>query len=194
MNKADPDNPYLTEHVYDGIEENDYPLPRWWLGTFWITVLFGFAYWYYYHSAEQGLLPRAEYTQAHETYESSMRESQRKLAENGDASLNESAMAQAVADPTHVARGRGYYVSHCAACHGQKGEGLVGPNLTDKHWLYEPTPASLYEVVAKGKLTKGMPAWGPVLGPTKVRDVLVYVFSIRDTQVSGKAPQGEKHE
>ena len=194
MKEKDPENPYLTEHVYDGIQENDYPLPRWWLVTFWITIVFGFLYWYYYHSTGKGLLPRAEYAQAYSSYQENQKQAREKLAASGGASLSAEAIAREVADPKSVATGRQHYVTHCAACHGQSGEGLVGPNLTDQHWLTQPTPFKLYEIIAKGKLTKGMPAWEPVLGATKVREVLIYVFSIRNTQVTGKSPQGEKYE
>jgi cytochrome c oxidase cbb3-type subunit 3 len=35
----------------------------------------------------------------------------------------------------------------------------------------------MLKVVNEGVLTKGMPAWGPILGPKKVSEVLAFILS-----------------
>jgi cytochrome c oxidase cbb3-type subunit 3 len=50
---------------------------------------------------------------------------------------------------------------------------------------------SIHTTIRDGVGAKGMPAWGPTLGPSSVRSLAVFVASIRDTHVPGKEPQGE---
>ncbi len=57
----------------------------------------------------------------------------------------------------------------CAACHGQRGEGIIGPNLTDNHWIYGGKPADLIKAAIEGFPAKGMPAWGAIIGHDRVR-------------------------
>jgi len=81
------------------------------------------------------------------------------------------------------------------ACHGDKGQGLVGPNLTDAYWIHgKGTRADIFKVIHDGVPDKGMLAWGEILKPEEVIAVSSFVFSIRNTNVPGKAPQGDKVE
>ena len=51
----------LLDHNYDGIQELDNSLPPWWLNLFYITILWGIAYFTYYHILEIGDLQIDEY-------------------------------------------------------------------------------------------------------------------------------------
>jgi cytochrome c oxidase cbb3-type subunit 3 len=94
-------------------------------------------------------------------------------------------------DPAAVAEGKTVFLSTCAACHAQQGQGLVGPNLTDKFWIHGNAPKDLASTVINGWPEKGMPPWGKVLGEDKVRKVVAFVLTIKNTNVPGKAPQGD---
>ncbi len=98
------------------------------------------------------------------------------------------------ADPsTILAEGRIVYVGKCAVCHGEKGEGTIGPNLTDGFWIHgDGKDAAVETVVKDGVADKGMPAWLNSLKPDELKNVVAFVRSLADTNVSGKAPQGTK--
>ena len=57
----DPKEPLLLDHNYDGIQELDNNLPRWWVWLFYITIIFSAVYLVYYHVAKAGDLQAAEY-------------------------------------------------------------------------------------------------------------------------------------
>jgi cytochrome c oxidase cbb3-type subunit 3 len=172
-------------HVYDGIEEMDNHLPRWWLFLLWATLIFGFGYWYYYHVTGLGPGPlevyRAEASAAAEA------------ARKADAGrpLSDEMLLALVGDPQLVEQGKAQFLQQCAACHGQKAEGLIGPNLTDAFWLHGGKPMDIHKTVSEGVVTKGMPAWAQTLGAERVRAIVAYVLTLKNTNVSGKAPQGE---
>ena len=59
----DPKEPLLLDHDYDGIQELDNKLPRWWVWLFYITIIFSAVYLVYYHVTRTGDLQIAEYDQ-----------------------------------------------------------------------------------------------------------------------------------
>lgn len=166
-------------HVYDGIEEADNALPKWWLATFYGAIVFGVLYWIAYHELEAMPLPREEYANALLGSSSS------------GSSASEELLVALRDDPGAVAVGRGHFETYCVVCHGERGEGNIGPNLTDAYWLHGGAPTDIYETVYDGVLEQGMPAWGASLGRDAVQPVAAYVLSIQNTAVSGKEPQGE---
>ena len=58
-------------------------------------------------------------------------------------------------------KAKSIYTQNCAACHGQKGEGTVGPNLTDEFWLHGGDVNEIYKTVKFGVPAK---AWWPGRG------------------------------
>ena len=68
----------------------------------------------------------------------------------------------------------------------------MGPNLTDEYWIHGARPTDIYNTVTNGVLDKGMAAWGRQLGPNRVQSLVAFVLTIKNTNVPGKAPQGEK--
>lgn len=169
-------------HVYDGIEEEDNRLPNWWLAILFSTMVFGFGYWFVFHTTRALPQPRDEY-QAEVTALKKAR-----LAANP---TSEEALIALSKEPAAIEEGSKVYSSTCAACHGQKAEGLVGPNLTDRQWIHGGTPKAIFTSVAEGYVEKGMPPWGNTLGADKTRKVTAFLLSIRNTNLPGKAPQGE---
>lgn len=167
-------------HVYDDIEEADNELPRWWLLLFFGSIVFAGGYWLYYEKLRLGPTP-------HEALAIALEEQAKQAAVITDASL-----LAAAKDPTSVERGQRAFTTNCVACHGLKGEGNIGPNLTDDAYLHGGAPMSMFAVVRDGVAAKGMPTWGPILGDGSVKDVTAYLLTIRNTNVAGgKPPQGE---
>jgi cytochrome c oxidase cbb3-type subunit 3 len=170
-------------HVYDDIEEMDNHLPNWWLFILWTTVVFGFGYWFYYHVTGAG--PGSLEVDKAEAAEAAA------LAAANRPPTGDEALLALVQDPAVVDQGKTQFTQVCAACHGQKGEGLIGPNLTDKFWLYGGKPVDIQKTVSEGVVAKGMPAWEQPLGAQRVRAITAYVLTLKNTNVPGKAPQGE---
>ncbi|SDF48072.1 MULTISPECIES: c-type cytochrome [unclassified Duganella] len=68
------------------------------------------------------------------------------------------------------------YQANCAACHGAKMEGAVGPTLGQHAWLHgEPTKANLIKIISKGVPDKNMPAWSPALSPSQIALLADYI-------------------
>jgi cytochrome c oxidase cbb3-type subunit 3 len=67
----------------------------------------------------------------------------------------------------------------------------VGPNLTDSYWIHGSTPLDIHTTVTDGVPEKGMVAWGNQLGPSRVQAVVAYVLTLKNTEVPGKAPEGD---
>ncbi|MBC8153353.1 MAG: c-type cytochrome [Bacteroidetes bacterium] len=87
--------------------------------------------------------------------------------------------------------GKPLYTTYCTPCHGQKGEGIVGPNLTDAYWLHGNTKAAVVTVLNNGILDKGMAAWKGTLTPKQIDNLALYVLSLSAKPVAGKAAQGK---
>lgn len=173
-------------HNYDGIEELDNPLPGWWLFTFFITIIFGFLYWIHYDIGKAGLSSDDELKASMQKIQSLQQKAQAEGPKVDDAAL-----LALVENADALSAGKAEYIAKCAACHGEKGEGLIGPNLTDKNWIHSPSPTGIYQVVAQGVLDKGMPAWKGLIAEDLLGKVVAYVVSIKGTMIPGKEAQGE---
>jgi len=168
-----PEDP-IRPHVYDGIQEYDKRLPNWWLYTLYITIVFWVGYWGYYEwfhvgqSSEQEVI--AELAKI-ETAKLS-------VARVDDASLWK--MSQ---NAEFVSAGKAVYDTNCSACHLASLRGktespvAIGPDLSDHAWIHGGKPTEVHDVIAKGVLAKGMPAWGPVLGTKKITELTAYILS-----------------
>lgn len=178
-----------TGHDYDGIRELDNPLPRWWLFTLYGAIAFSVVYWFYYHTLGAGLLPMAAFRDELRRTQEEQDAREAALEAQGKG-VTEEQLAAMGRDPEAIARGAAVFKQNCVACHGERGQGVVGPNLTDGYWIHGRKARDIYGSVSAGVLDKGMPSWKPVLGATKVKEAVAYVLSIRDTNVPGKAPQG----
>ncbi len=164
-----PDENAVRPHVYDGIQEFDKRLPNWWLFTLYITIVFWLGYWAYYEWFKAGPTGQQAVAAAMAQIESA------RLAAapaNDDASLWK--MSQ---NAVFVDAGRATFAATCASCHNEKLTGGIGPNLVDQLWIHGGRPTEILAVIDKGVLTKGMPAWGPVIGPKKAAEVAAFILS-----------------
>ena len=172
-------------HEVDGIEEYDNHLPNWWLATLYGAIVFAGAYWFYFHVFEIGEQPTRAYRR--EMSELALRQG-KSVPVTGEALVDMSKDGPLVAD------GAAIFASTCVACHGPKGGGNVGPNLTDEYWIHGGAPEQIYLSVHDGYALKGMPAWGAQLGDKRVETVAAYVLSLRNSHApGGKPPQGDKY-
>jgi cytochrome c oxidase cbb3-type subunit 3 len=97
-----------------------------------------------------------------------------------------------MADAAGIAEGDKLFHSNCFSCHGAKGEGLVGPNLTDKYWLHGGTINDVFKTIKFGYPDKGMPSWKNMYSPTQIKQLASYVKSLAGTNPPNpKAPQGD---
>ena len=175
----------ILDHDYDGIREYDNPMPRWWLALFWISIAFSGVYFVYYHLGP-GLLAVDAYNKDMIAYYDLQAQQFLALGEIGEGTLLE-----LTADAALMAGGAQIYLAKCAQCHGNAGEGTIGPNLTDDYWLHGAKLTDIYETVKEGVPAKGMLSWKNQLGPAELLAVSAYVGTLRGaTPPSPKAPQG----
>lgn len=173
-------------HEYDGIQEYDNPLPGWWVWMFVATVLFTPLYVVYYHLG-QGELVADEYA----ADLAALREVEAAQA-MASGEVNEETLTALMNDAATLAAGEAVYRTNCTACHGELGEGKIGPNLTDEFWLHGGTLVEIHRTIDQGVPDKGMLAWGKTLPPEDVRRVAAWVGSRRGKNVAGLPPQGDK--
>jgi cytochrome c oxidase cbb3-type subunit 3 len=162
--------PKVLDHVIDGIEEYDTPLPRWWLYMFYATIVWAFGYWVYYPSWFGPGISGWSQNEAWAQEVAAHEKAHPKVA--GDAVL-----VKYLGNATAVEEGKALYAQNCAACHGPEGKGLIGPNLTDSTWLYGGKPEEIMKTVTDGT-EKGMPAWGPILGTEKIAKATAFVHTL----------------
>jgi cytochrome c oxidase cbb3-type subunit 3 len=165
-----------TGHVWDGdLEEFNNPLPRWWLGLFIITVLFGAAYLIVFPGL--GNFSGVKRWSSIESYEAQMKE-QRARFEERVASLSGKSLQQLANDPSAMATARNLFGANCSTCHGSDARGARGfPNLTDHDWLWGGDDQTVYQSIAQGRHGM-MPALGAVLGDSGLNEVASYVVSL----------------
>ncbi|MCQ9472232.1 cytochrome-c oxidase, cbb3-type subunit III [Pseudomonas alliivorans] len=192
-------------HSFDGIEEYDNPLPRWWFKLFIGTIVFAVGYLVLYPGLGnwQGLLPgysyldndkqlrfadgRQGWTGVHE-WEKEVASAE---AQYGPLFAKYAAMPieEVAKDPKALGMGARLFASNCSVCHGSDAKGAYGfPNLTDDNWRWGGDPQSIKTSILNGRHAV-MPAWGDVLGEQGVRDVSAYVMTL---MAGRNLPEGAK--
>lgn len=182
----DPKKPLLLDHEYDGIQELDNNLPRWWVWLFYLTIIYSAGYLVYYHVARAGDLQAAEYA-------AEMKAGQQiKAAAMGKFEASITAL-QPSADAAELELGRQTYAKFCAPCHRLDGGGLVGPNLTDTYWVHGSNYTDSVKIIWDGVPAKGMITWKSVLRPDQIRAVASYIYTLRGAKLDrpGKLPENE---
>lgn len=198
---AQPAAVQTTGHAWDGdLQEFNNPLPRWWLWSFYGTVVFAIIYWIVYPSWPIGQgwtsgLATVSYTTAEgesRTLPWNTRSALLRDMHEGAPALRQRAYLEQVAaasyeeirsDPEMLAFARSLGTSlfgdNCAACHGRGGQGVMGlyPNLADDDWLWGGTMEQIEATLRLGR--EGfMPAYRGVLDADQLEDVAAYVLSL----------------
>lgn len=193
--KGDPET---TGHVWDGIEEFNNPLPRWWLWTLYACIAWALAYsvaypaWPMIKGATTGVLGWSTRAEVAKDI-AAVNEGNAAI----NARLNEIELSTIATDPELNAyadsAGAAVFLTWCAQCHGSGAAGAVGyPNLLDDAWLWGGDIDSIYTTVAHGIRNEDdddaryseMPAFGEILEPGEITEVVNYVMSL-----SGDAPE-----
>jgi cytochrome c oxidase cbb3-type subunit 3 len=95
-------------------------------------------------------------------------------------------------DAGTLAAGKGNFKQYCATCHGQGGEGIAGPNLTDPYWLHGGDVKSIFTVIKYGVAGKAMKSWKEDFKPLEMQALASYVLTLQGTNPPNpKAPEGE---
>ncbi len=178
-------NESLTDHSYDGIQEYDNPLPGWWKWLFGLTALFFIPYWVWFHLGTPGRSIQDQHdAQAARTFEL-------RFSEIGVLEPDQATMVKYMNDPKWLTVGQATYKTNCATCHGQNGEGVVGPNLTDEHYKNVLKIEDVAKVISNGAGNGAMPAWGHRFSHPNVTVLTAaYVASLRGKNETGKPPEG----
>ncbi len=187
---ADGEAP-TTGHIYDGIEEYDNPLPRWWFMMFVITILFSLVYLLLFPGLGnfKGVLGWSQ----EEAWQKEQQWAEEKygpiFAEYSKTSIPDLQKNQKA-----LLSGQRIFANNCAVCHGSAATGSYGfPNLADNDWLYGNEPDQIKASIMNGR--KGvMPGWGAILGEAGVSAVSEYVMSLSGRKVDqGLADKGKSH-
>lgn len=174
-------------HEYDGIQELDNDMPPWFKYLFYSTILFGIVYVLNYHVFKWNPLQEDEYVQEMTEAETELKI----LRQNAAAGMDENSVTL-VSDPAGIESGKALFMQNCAACHGQKGEGMVGPNFTDQYWIHGGGIKNVFKVIKYGVPEKGMIAWQSQLSPQQMQEVASYILTLEGSNPpNAKEPQGE---
>lgn len=175
----------LTEetlgHSFDGIEELDNPMPKWWFQMFVATVVFGLVYLLLYPGLGnfKGLLGWTSTGQWEE---------EMAYAEEHYAPIFERFAVLSVEELQQPENAEGLrigqrlFANNCSVCHGVGGVGFYGfPNLTDGDWMWGGSEEAIKTTLAQGRMG-AMPAWSDVLGEDGVRDMTHYVLGLSNRE------------
>jgi cytochrome c oxidase cbb3-type subunit 3 len=180
-----------TGHVWDGdLTELNNPLPRWWLGLFYITIVFSAFYLLLYPGLGKfsGIL---NWT-SQGAYEEEVAAMDAKVGPLFTR-YQQTSILDLTKDETALKVGERLYANYCTTCHGSDARGARGyPNLRDGDWLWGGTPAEIKTTIMQGRQA-AMPAWEAVLGGERgVDEVAQYVLSLSGrATISELAAQGK---
>ena len=176
----------MLDHDYDGIKELDNALPPWWKYGFIITIFIAVLYLLKYEIWHNGPNPTEEYNTEMTTAKDEVDAYLASMKNNVDEKT------VTMADAAGIAAGQVSFAKTCVPCHGTKGEGGVGPNLTDDYWLHGGNVADLFKTIKYGYPDKGMQSWQATYSPIQIQELASYIKTLRGTNPpNGKAPQGD---
>lgn len=185
-------------HEWDGIEELDTPMPRWWLWTLYATIIWALVYvvlypaWPMVNSATEGVLgwsSRGDYQKALAAREAELEPIRQALVNTDihDLPDNPQLLNEAVQG------GRSAFKVHCVQCHGAGAAGSKGyPNLNDDEWLWGGDMEAIEYTLVHGIRNPDhdetrfsqMPAFGRdgILQSNEIQDLVSYVRVLSDRE------------
>lgn len=169
-------------HSFDGIEEYDNPLPRWWFMLFLATIVFSVIYLILYPGLGKfpGVLGWTQVGQ----YEEEVADAREQYAPIF-ANYADMTVEQVAQDQDALRIGQRLYAINCSVCHGSDARGAYGfPNLTDNEWIWGGTPEQIRTTLNQGRQA-AMPAWLAIIGDDGVRSTAAYVREMAGLETDG---------
>lgn len=189
-------------HEWDGIEELNTPLPRWWLWTFYATIVWAAVYvmlfpaWPMIHGATEGMLGWSSRGQLEKDLAADAKRRAPTVQAIGAAEIADLPARPELMQAAVQGGGAAFRV-HCVQCHGAGGAGVkkLYPSLTDDDWLWGGDLPTIQYTITHGirnpdhKLTRmsQMPAFGRdgILEPAQIADAVSYVRTISRQEKPG---------
>lgn len=183
---TDTETDQTTGHSFDGIEELDNPLPKWWFYLFVGTCVFSLGYLALYPGLGnfKGLLGWTQENQ----WEAEVQQAEAKYGELY-AKYGQTPVPELAKNEDALKMGQRLFANNCAVCHGSAARGAVGfPNLTDNAWLYGGEPENILTTIHKGR-NGAMPAKGlmPNMTAEQLDQVVNYVLSFSGREKDAEA-------
>lgn len=202
-------------HTFDGIQELNNPLPKWWVGLFWFTIvvamLYSIAFPTYtanynglldWTSSEQSVMNPEQSAElaktSHSQYQREMNAADEKYGKvfkqlTYDQSGTYKDLTLIAKDPEAVKVGQRLFLQNCAQCHGSDARGSRGfPNLTDNDWLYGGEAEMIKTTIMHGR-SGMMAAWKEIIGGDQaVKEVASYVLQLSGRRVNAIEAQAGK--
>ncbi|MDR2858257.1 MAG: cytochrome-c oxidase, cbb3-type subunit III [Novosphingobium sp.] len=200
----EPTGTQTVGHEWDGIEELDTPMPRWWLWTLYLTIIFAIGYVIAYPAIP--MLNRGSEGMLGWTSRGGL------AAETREANARHAAMLRQIADTpieqlpgkpelmqAAVAGGRAAFRVNCVQCHGAGAAGVPGlyPNLNDDDWLWGGNLREIEQTITHGIRQPGdgqtrtslMPSFGRdgMLTPGQIQDVVSHVRTLSGKEKASAA-------
>src|SRR5690554_5132695 len=190
LNPLDKEEEIMIDHEYDGIRELDNPIPMWFNALFYSSIVFAIGYLLIYHVIGWGMTQDEEYQAAMQAGEKQRIE----FLESSGSNIDENSVTLDLS-PEFVAAGQEIFLQNCGMCHGNQGEGLIGPNLADEYWIHGGEVGEIFRTIKYGVPEKGMVPWEANLTPVQIAQVSNFILSLVGTNPPNpKDPEGEKKE
>jgi cytochrome c oxidase cbb3-type subunit 3 len=145
-----------TGHEWDGLQELNTPLPRWWPWVFYATIVWAIGYWIVY-PAWPLLASYSKGTFGWQSRNAVVTDLEKLKALRGPMTdrLAAAPLEQILTDPALLdfarAQGRRAFGDNCAPCHGAGGGGAKGyPNLNDDDWMWGGKLADIFQTIRHG--------------------------------------------
>ncbi|MGB0895628.1 MAG: cytochrome-c oxidase, cbb3-type subunit III [Parashewanella sp.] len=190
-------------HSFDGIEELNNPLPKWWSYMFYITIVFGVVYLILYPGLgnyqglfkwssanqsigyEQGIkadsanaVKFAEKNGLNVQYDREVKEADKQFGPIFEAYLK-TPLEELVKNEEALNVGKRLFVQNCAQCHGSDARGGKGfPNLTDGAWLYGGDLATIKTSIMNGRNGMMPPKGGLPIDDSELAGLAEYLFKL----------------
>lgn len=181
-----------TGHEWDGIRELNNPLPRWWVITFYATIVWAIGYtiaypaWPLLHSATSGVLGYSSRNEVKGELAAAETAKAQYVSAVGSKTVSEIAADDTLREFAVAAGGAAFKVN-CVQCHGSGAQGSKGfPNLNDDDWLWGGKAEQIQQTITHGirfasdpdtRLSE-MPAFGDIITNDQIAQVSAYVASL----------------